>query len=137
MTVFIIRWTRPPFEVMPNSSPNLNRFCLPTGILHSSFFDVTLPHAINFGSVGSALGHEFEHNFDEEGLNYDQKGNEREWLSNKNAKHFEKRSECFSKQYSNYVVNKHTIDGKATLSKSSLLSRGFNGIVANIYFFNC
>lgn len=113
------RWTVSPFDVYPFST-TLNQIVFPYGIMSQPFFDVTFPRAINFGAAGAILGHELGHNFDNECLKYDWNGVLREWLTNSSIQRFNVRSECLIKQYSNYVIDGHTIDGKLTLSIKSI-----------------
>ena len=104
--------------MFPSYSPLLNQIFFPSGILQNPFFDVTFPHAINFGSIGSVFGHELAHGFIGKGRLF-QHSNENfpEWLRNIIIQRLEKRSKCFVKQYSKYKIHDQTLDGTYTLSK--------------------
>ena len=90
---------------------------MPSGILQQPFFDASFRPAINFGSIGQFMGHEVAHGFFGLGQFYNINGNLRQWLKNETIQRFEIRAECFVRQYSNYAINGHPIDGKITLSK--------------------
>ncbi len=75
---------------------------MPSGILHSPFFDVTFPAAINFGSIGLILGHEIAHGFDRDGQEYDRDGNKRKWMKKETGQGFQQRAYCFVYQQSTY-----------------------------------
>jgi predicted metalloendopeptidase len=44
--------------------------------------------ARNFGAIGAILGHEMSHGFDDSGRQYDDKGELREWWSQKTVLHY-------------------------------------------------
>ncbi|MGZ3723448.1 MAG: M13-type metalloendopeptidase, partial [Bdellovibrionales bacterium] len=71
--------------------------------------------APNFGNTGATIGHELTHAFDDEGRQFDAKGNLKDWWNKKDAKEFEKRAKCVSDQYSGYVaVDDIHVNGKLT-----------------------
>ncbi len=110
------RWTDAPFAVSPNYLASTNRIVLPSGILYQPFFDVTFPHAINFGSVGTIFGHELQHGFTDKGLHFDWNGIWRPWLDIWSIQRFKKQANCLILQYSNYTnKNGRTVDGNLSL----------------------
>jgi len=58
--------------------------------------------ALNYGSIGTILGHELTHGFDDSGRRFDRAGNMVEWWSNKTIEEYVNRTECFVEQYSRY-----------------------------------
>ena len=91
----------------------------PYGFMSQPFFDATYPPAINFGSAGAILGHELGHGFYYEDIRNDWNGNLREWLiNNASIQRFNVLSECLIKQYSSYVIDGQSVDGKLTLSNT-------------------
>ena len=75
---------------------------LPSGILQPPFFTYGGPASINFGAIGKTIGHEIIHGFDDEGKQYDSLGNLRDWWSTKTERAYDKKSECFVKQYDKF-----------------------------------
>ena len=63
-----------------------------------------LDDAPNYGNTGSTIGHELTHGFDDEGRQFDAKGNLRDWWTDKDAEQFEKRAACVVDQYAQYTV---------------------------------
>lgn len=59
---------------------------------------------LNYGYLGSILGHELTHSFDNTGRKYDQDGNENMWWTNKTINEYEKRTDCFIEHYESYTV---------------------------------
>ena len=51
--------------------PTLNEMCFPAGILQPPFFDEKADDATNYGAIGSTMGHELTHGFDDQGRLYD------------------------------------------------------------------
>jgi len=61
-----------------------------------------LGRALNYGSIGTILGHELTHGFDDSGRRFDRAGNMVEWWSNRTIDEYVNRTECFVEQYSRY-----------------------------------
>ena len=57
----------------------MNDINFPAGILQPPFFDNAADDAVNFGAIGVVIGHELTHGFDDEGRQFDAKGNLRDW----------------------------------------------------------
>ncbi|KAK2105686.1 Membrane metallo-endopeptidase-like 1 [Saguinus oedipus] len=74
----------------------------PAGILQPPFFSEEQPQALNFGGIGTVIGHEITHGFDDSGRNFDKNGNLMDWWSNFSSQHFREQSECMIYQYGNY-----------------------------------
>jgi len=53
---------------------------IPAGILQPPFFSSGIPDYINYGGIGSLIGHELTHAFDNTGKNYDMNGNIYNWV---------------------------------------------------------
>jgi endothelin-converting enzyme/putative endopeptidase len=71
--------------------------------------------APNYGNTGGTIGHELTHGFDDEGRQFDAKGNLKDWWTPDDAKAFEDRAQCVVDQYSQYtVVDDIKINGKLT-----------------------
>ncbi len=74
--------------------------------------------APNYGNTGATIGHELTHGFDDEGRQFDAKGNLHDWWTKEDSAEFEKRAKCVSDQYSQYtVVDDIKINGKLTLGE--------------------
>jgi endothelin-converting enzyme/putative endopeptidase len=76
--------------------------------------------AVNYGAIGSVMGHELTHGFDDRGRQFDAGGNLRNWWTPEDAAEFEKRAECFIKEYaaSSPVDGVH-LNGKLTLGENT------------------
>ena len=66
-------------------------------------------------AAGSTIGHEITHGFDDQGSQFDEKGNLREWWSTDDRNKFVERTKMIVKQFNDYVVlDSIHINGDAT-----------------------
>src|ERR1700685_468622 len=111
-------WGMPPPTVNAYCDPQMNDINFPAGILQPPLFDPTSDAAPNYGNTGGTIGHELTHGFDDEGRQFDAKGNLRDWWTPDDEKEFVKRVACISDQYSTYtVIDDIKINGKLTLGE--------------------
>jgi predicted metalloendopeptidase len=96
-------------------SISANEIVFPAGILQPPFFHKDLPIAINYGAIGSVIGHEMTHGFDNEGREFDADGNMRLWWTNFSLTNFEEKTKCYIKQYSDFLLNGENENGQRTL----------------------
>jgi endothelin-converting enzyme/putative endopeptidase len=111
-------WQMTPPTVNAYYDPQMNNINFPAGVLQPPLFDVKLDDAPNYGNTGGTIGHELTHGFDDEGRQFDAKGNLRDWWSKDDAARFQKRAACVVDQYKNYVlVDDIKINSKLTLGE--------------------
>lgn len=85
-------------------NPLLNEIVFPAGILQEPLFNVTADLASNYGATGATVGHEITHGFDDEGRQFDENGNLKDWWSENSTKRFNEKAQCLEKQYDEYTV---------------------------------
>ena len=85
------------------------------GILQEPFFHPGYPMYLNYGSIGSVMGHELAHGFDNSGREYDKFGMLNQWWSTETIKQFENVSQCMVEQYSKFKISNENLNGKQTL----------------------
>jgi putative endopeptidase len=113
-------WGMTPPTVNAYYNPLENNINFPAGILQPPFFDNHMDAAVNYGAIGSVMGHELTHGFDDQGRQFDAQGNLRDWWTPEDAKEFEKRAECFIKEYSAFTpVDDVHLNGKLTLGENT------------------
>ena len=111
-------WGMTPPTVNAYYDPQMNDINFPAGVLQPPAFDPTSDAAPNYGDTGGTVGHELTHGFDDEGRQFDAKGNLRDWWTPEDAKEFQKRADCISNQYSSYtIIDDIKINGKLTLGE--------------------
>ena len=113
-------WFMTPPTVNAYYDPQNNNINFPAGILQPPFYDNKIDDAVNFGGVGSVIGHELTHGFDDQGSQFDAEGNLKNWWTEQDKKEFDARTGCIQKQYGDYVaVDDLKLNGKLTLGENT------------------
>jgi endothelin-converting enzyme/putative endopeptidase len=111
-------WGMTPPTVNAYYNPQMNDINFPAGVLQPPLFDPKLDDAPNYGNTGATIGHELTHGFDDEGRQFDAKGNLKDWWTPEDSKEFESRVKCVEDQYAQYtVVDDIKINSKLTLGE--------------------
>jgi putative endopeptidase len=97
-------WSMTPATVNAYYSQVRNEIVFPAAILQRPFFDPAADDAVNYGGIGSVIGHEMTHGFDDQGRKFDPHGNRADWWSPESAAQFAQRSVAIVKQYNDYVA---------------------------------
>jgi putative endopeptidase len=113
-------WGMTPPTVNAYYDPTMNNINFPAGILQPPFFDNDMDDPVNFGGIGMVIGHELTHGFDDEGRQFDAKGNLHDWWTPEDAKEFQQRAACVSKEYSKFeVAPGANVNGDLTLGENT------------------
>ena len=100
-------------------NPQMNDINFPAGVLQPPLYDPKMDDAPNYGDTGGTIGHELTHGFDDEGSQYDAKGNLKDWWTKEDREKFDARTKCVDDQYSGYVaVEDVHVNGKLTLGEN-------------------
>ena len=83
-------WHMTPQTVNAYYNPLMNEIVFPAAILQTPFFNLTSDAAANYGGIGSVIGHEIGHGFDDQGSKYDGDGNMVDWWVDSDREAFEK-----------------------------------------------
>jgi putative endopeptidase len=92
-------WHMTPQTVNAYYNPMMNEIVFPAAILQPPFFDMTVDIAANYGGIGSVIGHEIGHGFDDQGSKYDGDGNMVDWWVDSDREAFEKLTSQLIAQY--------------------------------------
>lgn len=112
-------WFMYPQTVNAYFAPNLNDIAFPAAILQAPFFDATADDAVNYGAIGTVIGHEITHGFDDQGSKFDAKGNLRNWWTPADKKRFKQKAERVRKQFDRYTVADGVkVNGELTLGEN-------------------
>jgi putative endopeptidase len=113
-------WGMTPPTVNAYYSPPLNDINFPAGILQPPFYDFSKDPAVNFGGIGTVIGHEMTHGFDDQGSKYDGHGNVQEWQTEADRKAFNERTDCEVKEYGSFeALPGAKLNGKLTLGENT------------------
>jgi endothelin-converting enzyme/putative endopeptidase len=112
-------WQMTPPTVNAYYDPQMNNVNFPAGYLQPPFFSGKEDDAANYGDMGSTIGHELTHGFDDEGRQFDRDGNLLNWWTKSDEEKFNERAECMVRQYGaiEAVPGVH-LNGKLTLGEN-------------------
>jgi endothelin-converting enzyme/putative endopeptidase len=112
-------WEMTPPTVNAYYNPLQNNINFPAGILQPPFYSAKADAAVNFGGSGAVIGHELTHGFDDQGRQFDARGNLKDWWTAADGKAFDDRAQCFVDQYSSLTaVDEVKLNGKLTLGEN-------------------
>ena len=108
-----------PQTVNAQYSANFNEIFFPAAILQPPFFDMAADDAVNYGAIGTVIGHEISHGFDDEGSQFDGDGKLRNWWTEADRKAFEAITSKLVAQCAAYepIKGQH-LNGKLTLGEN-------------------
>jgi predicted metalloendopeptidase len=112
-------WWMPPQLVNAVNLPVQNALNFPAAILVAPFFDPKADPAYNYGAIGSVIGHEISHSFDNNGALFDSTGRLRNWWTPQDFARFSQAGDALAKQYDAYepLPGLH-VNGKLTLGEN-------------------
>ena len=112
-------WGMSPQTVNAYYNPQMNEVVLPAAILQPPFFDALADPALNYGGIGAVIGHEMLHGYDDQGSQFDAKGNFDNWWTADDRKKFEERTAKLVNQFDNYVaIDGLHVKGELTLGEN-------------------
>jgi len=112
-------WCMEPQTVNAVNLPLHNGLNFPAAILEPPFFDPQAPAAVNYGAIGTVIGHEVSHSFDDQGAMFDADGRLRNWWTPSDFAKFEQSGARLAAQFDAYrpFPDMH-VNGKLTLSEN-------------------
>jgi predicted metalloendopeptidase len=112
-------WWMPPQLVNAVNLPVQNALNFPAAIIQRPFFDPRADAAFNYGAIGSVIGHEISHSFDNNGALFDSTGRLRNWWTPADFKRFQEAGTALAAQYDTYeaLPGLH-VNGKLTLGEN-------------------
>jgi predicted metalloendopeptidase len=123
----------PPQLINAQYNPTTNDITFPAAILLPPFYADTNDDALNYGAIGAVIGHEMTHGFDDQGRQYDQVGNLRDWWTPADAKQFATRSACVTKQYGAMEAAPGVLQNGPLVTGESIADLGGLRIAYNAY----
>jgi putative endopeptidase len=112
-------WGMTPQTVNAYYRPTMNEIVFPAAILQGPYFDARVDDAVNYGAIGSVIGHEFSHGFDDQGRKFDGRGELADWWTEADATVYEERSAGLVAQYDEFQpLPDQNINGALTLGEN-------------------
>jgi putative endopeptidase len=112
-------WAMTPQTVNAYFSPLGNEIVFPAAMLQAPMFDPKADPAVNYGAIGSVIGHEISHGFDDQGRQFDGAGELRDWWQPQDAARFTAEAAKLAAQYDTYDgIPGMKVNGKLTLGEN-------------------
>ncbi len=92
-------WHMSPQTVNAYYNPTTNEICFPAAILQPPFYNPTADDAVNYGAIGVVIGHEMTHGFDDQGRQFDDKGNMNNWWIAEDSETFSSLAKVLVEQF--------------------------------------
>lgn len=99
-----MEWGMTPPTVNAYYNPTTNEIAFPAGIMQVPFFDFNADDAFNYGVMGSIIGHELTHGFDDQGSQFDSEGNLKMWWTEADYKNFKAKKKLIIDQFNSFVA---------------------------------
>ena len=112
------RWFMSPHQVNAYYSPSYNEIVFPAGILQPPMFSLCQDIGSNFGGIGTIIGHEITHGFDDQGCKFDGDGNLKNWWSDNDKIKYNKKTQIIKEQYTKYHIEGQNVNGELTLGEN-------------------
>lgn len=111
-------WVMTPQTVNAVNLPLNNGLNFPAAMLQPPFFDPQALAAVNYGAIGTIIGHEISHTFDSEGAAFDAQGRVRDWWTPEDFAHFDAATTALADQFAAYepLPGLH-VNGRQTLGE--------------------
>ncbi|MCX6257566.1 MAG: M13 family metallopeptidase [Bacteroidia bacterium] len=112
-------WNMTPQTINAYYSPNKNEIVFPAAILQPPFFFTNADDAVNYGAIGTIIGHEMTHGFDDQGRLYDKSGNLNDWWTAEDAKKFKDATSVLVHQFDKFpILDSLHVNGQVTLGEN-------------------
>ncbi|WP_062204374.1 M13 family metallopeptidase [Demequina salsinemoris] len=115
-------WLMTPQTVNAYYLPVANEIVFPAAILQPPFFHPSADDAVNYGGIGSVIGHEIGHGFDDQGSKYDGTGKLDDWWTEADREAFSQRTGMLISQYDSYspaqLSEEHHVNGALTIGEN-------------------
>ncbi len=112
-------WHRPPWSIASSYEPDYNGFIITAGSLKPPFYFPGGDDALNYGAIGTLIGHELSHALDNLGKNYDVHGVKRTWWTEADSIRFNQKISPLIRQYDDYkVLDSIPLNGATTVGET-------------------
>jgi endothelin-converting enzyme/putative endopeptidase len=112
------KWYLPSYTINAYYAPSLNEIVFPAGILQEPFFSLDQSDEKNFGGIGTVIGHEITHGFDDQGCRFDENGNLNNWWTNIDKQKYSEKTKIIEEQFNEFRIEGNNVNGKLTLGEN-------------------
>lgn len=111
-------WVMPGHMVNACYNPTSNDLTFPAAILQAPFYSIKQSRAENLGGIGTVIGHEISHAFDNNGAQCDEKGNINNWWTEEDYKNFQAMTKAETEQFDHLPLCGSYTNGELIVSES-------------------
>ncbi|MDO4773302.1 MAG: M13 family metallopeptidase [Bacillota bacterium] len=111
-------WGMPACMVNAYYNPTSNLICFPAAILNEPFYSLKQSKSANFGGIGAVIAHEISHAFDNNGANFDENGNLKNWWTERDFEAFKGLTEKMIRQFDGLEIYGGTVNGELVVSEN-------------------
>lgn len=112
------KWAMPGHMVNACYNPTSNDITFPAAILQAPFYSLTQTRAQNLGGIGTVIGHEISHAFDNNGARCDERGNIANWWTEEDYKKFQTMTQKMIDQFDGIEFGGGKVNGKLVVSEN-------------------
>lgn len=112
-------WGMPAHIVNAYYNPTWNEIVFPAGIMQPPFFNPDAEKAVNYARMGAVIGHEMIHGFDDQGSQFNFKGEFKNWWTDNDREKFDAATKQLVDQYNEFTVLPEVhVNGQLTLGEN-------------------
>ena len=124
-------WLMPGHMVNACYNPSANDITFPAAILQKPFYSLSQSVSENLGGIGAVIGHEISHAFDNNGANFDEFGNLKNWWTEEDFKAFQGLTQDMIRQFDGIEFHGGKVNGELTVSEN-IADNGGMGVTLEI-----
>ncbi len=111
-------WAMPGHMVNACYNPSSNDITFPAAILQAPFYSIKQTRSQNLGGIGAVIGHEISHAFDNNGAQFDERGNLKNWWTKEDFKHFKASTKAMIKEFDGIELPWGKVNGTLVVSEN-------------------
>lgn len=112
------KWNMSGYEVNASYNPSTNDITFPAAILQRPFYDLKQTVSQNYGGIGSVIAHEISHAFDNNGANFDELGNMKNWWTQRDYKRFQSLTQKMIDQFDGISYMGRKVNGALVVNEN-------------------
>lgn len=124
-------WVMPGHMVNACYNPSSNDITFPAAILQKPFYSLSQSVSENLGGIGAVIGHEISHAFDNNGANFDENGNLKNWWLEEDFNAFKELTKDMIEQFDGIEFHGGKVNGELTVSEN-IADNGGMGVTLEI-----
>ena len=124
-------WVMPGHMVNACYNPSSNDITFPAAILQKPFYSLSQSASENLGGIGAVIGHEISHAFDNNGANFDENGNLKNWWTEEDFAAFKTLTKEMIDQFDGIEYHGGKVNGELVVSEN-IADNGGMGVTLEI-----